>query len=128
YVADRVDATSTVWLGLTTSCAQCHDHKYDPISQREYYEFAAFFNSVRERGLDGQSGNANPFINAPLPDQEERLAELRAAIAETESAMMCDVPEVDSAQSEWEAAWRQRAAERWTVLRPARTRSQHGAE
>ena len=50
YVVDRVDTTSTVWLGLTVGCARCHDHKYDPITQKEFYQFFAYFNNVPERG------------------------------------------------------------------------------
>ena len=53
YVADRVETTSTVWMGLTVGCARCHDHKYDPITQRDFYELYAFFNSVPEKGKDG---------------------------------------------------------------------------
>ncbi|MGB7326515.1 MAG: PSD1 and planctomycete cytochrome C domain-containing protein [Rubripirellula sp.] len=61
YAADRVKTTSEVFLGLTMGCAQCHDHKYDPISQKEYYQFFAFFNQLDDRGLDGNAGvNAAP--------------------------------------------------------------------
>ena len=49
-------------MGLTLRCAQCHDHKYDPITQKDYYRFYAFFNNVPENGLDGQKGNAAPFM------------------------------------------------------------------
>ena len=56
YVVDRVNTTGTVWLGLTVGCAQCHDHKYDPITQKEYYRLYAFFNNVPENGLDGSQG------------------------------------------------------------------------
>ena len=56
YVADRVKTTSEVFLGLTMACAQCHDHKYDPITQRDYYRFFAYFNTLSDRGLDGNSG------------------------------------------------------------------------
>ena len=63
YVADRVKTTGEVFLGLTMGCAQCHDHKYDPISQKEYYQFFAFFNELEDRGLDGNSGiNATPSL------------------------------------------------------------------
>ena len=68
YVADRVKTTGEVFLGLTFACAQCHDHKYDPISQRDYYRLFAFFNSVPERGLDGDGGvNAVPQLETLSP-------------------------------------------------------------
>src|SRR5205823_2344544 len=52
YIVDRVNTTSTVWLGLTLACTQCHDHKYDPFTQKEYYQLYAFFHNVPENGLD----------------------------------------------------------------------------
>ncbi|NIP93205.1 MAG: DUF1549 domain-containing protein, partial [Akkermansiaceae bacterium] len=63
YVVDRVVTTSTVWMGLTMICGRCHDHKYDPISQEEFYSFFAFFNQVPERGLNG----FDPKVKAPSP-------------------------------------------------------------
>lgn len=65
YVADRVDTLGTVFLGLTMGCARCHDHKYDPISQREYYQLFAFFNNVAEHGVGPNNGNSPPFIELP---------------------------------------------------------------
>lgn len=65
YVADRVDMLGTVFLGLTLSCARCHDHKYDPISQREYYGLFAYFNNVPEFGTGPNNGNSPPFIPVP---------------------------------------------------------------
>lgn len=65
YAADRVRTTAEVFLGLTMGCAQCHDHKYDPISQRDYYRFFAYFNSLEDKGLDGNGGvNSHPKIKA----------------------------------------------------------------
>lgn len=65
YVVDRVDTLGTVWLGLTVGCARCHDHKYDPMTQRDYYQLFAFFNNVSEWGLGPNNGNSPPFINLP---------------------------------------------------------------
>ena len=65
YVVDRVDTLGTVWMGLTLGCARCHDHKYDPVSQRGYYRLFAYFNNVAEWGLGPNNGNSPPFINVP---------------------------------------------------------------
>ncbi len=76
YVADRAETTATVWLGLTVGCARCHDHKYDPISQRDYYSLYAFFNNMNEKGLVYNFGNEEPYLKAPTPQMEAKLAEL----------------------------------------------------
>jgi Protein of unknown function (DUF1553)/Protein of unknown function (DUF1549)/Planctomycete cytochrome C len=80
YVFDRVETVGTVWLGLTFNCCRCHDHKYDPLSQKDYYAFSAYFNSIEESGGGGNDGAglANPTMSFPTPDQEKLLAELRA--------------------------------------------------
>ncbi len=72
YVADRVETTGTIFLGLTLNCARCHDHKYDPISQQDYYQLFAFFNNIAEAGLGPNDGNSPPFI--PVPDSWPRLS------------------------------------------------------
>ena len=82
YVADRVETTSTVWLGLTVGCARCHDHKYDPIPQKDFYRLFAFFNNVPEKGLVYNWGNDEPLMAAPTPEQAKRLAELDAGVAD----------------------------------------------
>jgi hypothetical protein len=87
YVADRVDTTSNVFMGLTMGCARCHDHKYDPISQKDYYRFFAFFNSVPEKGLDGRDGNAAPVLQMPTAAQASEVAWLQQAIADHETAL-----------------------------------------
>ena len=78
-VFDRVDVTATNWLGLTMACTQCHDHKYDPLTMRDYYSFFAFFNNVPESGVP-PGGNqyriADPFIYTGSAEQRTRLAEL----------------------------------------------------
>ena len=90
YVVDRVDTTSTVWLGLTAGCARCHDHKYDPISQKEYYRLFAFFNNVPEKGIDGRHGAAKPFIEVPNPTVQARIADLKRRL-ETRQATVAQL-------------------------------------
>lgn len=76
YAVDRVKTTATTWLGLSMECGQCHDHKYDPITQEEYYQFYAFFNVSADGGMQTRKGNAEPILNIPDP---EKLAELPKA-------------------------------------------------
>lgn len=83
YVIDRVNTTGTVWLGLTLGCCQCHSHKFDPISQREYYQLTAFFNSIDETGEAGRRakpylGYQSPYV-AEIVAQAKHLAEQRGA-------------------------------------------------
>lgn len=73
YVVDRVKTTATVWMGLTLECGQCHSHKYDPISQREYYAFYAYFNRSKDEGLQTRNGNAPPFVSVLSPDDERMI-------------------------------------------------------
>jgi hypothetical protein len=93
YVADRVRTLSTAWLGLTMECAKCHDHKFDPIKQKDFYQLFAFFNNVPEHGEDGRVANAVPMIPAPttaqqatLADQHHQLAALAAPLATARAA------------------------------------------
>ncbi len=73
YVVDRVDTTMATWTGLTAGCAQCHDHKFDPISQREFYGLFAFFNNVPEQGLIN-TDNPPPILSVPSTEQKTALA------------------------------------------------------
>ncbi len=90
YIVDRVNTTATVWLGLTTACAQCHDHKYDPITQREFYQLYAFFHNVPESGLDGARGNAAPVVRLPSKAQQAVLEKLNAQIRAAEAKASAD--------------------------------------
>jgi hypothetical protein len=99
YVVDRVSTTSTAWLGLTMGCARCHDHKYDPIKQKDFYRFYAFFNTVPERGLDGYTGNADPVLELPSPEQKRQLADLEDRIAKTLAAV--PEKEIVKVENEW---------------------------
>lgn len=82
---DRVDTTATVFLGLTAACAKCHDHKYDPISQKEYYGLFAFFNSTADAPLDGNLRLHEPVIKAPSPSQQQEIAVAERRMREIES-------------------------------------------
>ncbi len=100
YVVDRVETTSVAWLGMTMGCSRCHDHKYDPIKQRDFYRFFAFFNTIPEKGLDGRWGNAKPVLMLPTADEKARLDHLDSAIAEHEKEL--DEAHVAPLQAEWE--------------------------
>ncbi|MBI5084719.1 MAG: DUF1553 domain-containing protein [Acidobacteria bacterium] len=102
YLADRVETTSNVWMGTTMGCAKCHDHKYDPIRQKDFYRFSAFFNNIPEKGLDGQKGNAEPFLALPTAAQEKQAAELKAAIGARAAVLAPE--DIAIAQFIWEKA------------------------
>jgi hypothetical protein len=100
YIIDRVETTSNAFMALTMGCARCHSHKYDPISQKEFYQFYAFFNAVNEVGLDGRDGNAKPFLSLPTEEQKAKQTELAAAIKLKET--LVSEKEIEPFQSEWE--------------------------
>ena len=112
-IVDRVDTTATVWLGLTMVCARCHDHKYDPISQREFYEFYAFFHNVAEAGTGPRHGNSVPLIAAPTADQRVRRKTLAEEVAVVERQLAEQEEALADAQSAWEtevrADWQHQA-------------------
>ncbi len=80
YVVDRVKTTSTVWLGLTMECSQCHDHKYDPISQEEYYKFFAYFNNTTDPGMQTRNGNQSPTVRVVSTELRSQLDTLQLSI------------------------------------------------
>ena len=86
YVADRVRTLGMAWLGLTVECARCHDHKFDPISQKDYYRFFAFFDNVPEMGEAGRVANAVPMIPAPTSDQSRQIDDMEARVAALQRA------------------------------------------
>jgi hypothetical protein len=118
YLVDRVNTTATVWLGLTMSCAQCHDHKYDPISHEDYYRFYAFFNNVPEKGLDGNSGNSEPFVKFPTDEEEAKLADLLARATAMDEKLSGPMPESDAIQVGWESEVRGFDQGGWNVVAP----------
>jgi hypothetical protein len=104
YLVDRVEVTGTAWLGLTIGCARCHDHKFDPISQRDFYRLYAFFNAVPEKGLDGRKGNADPVLLLPSPEQAAELKRIKDGLAATDRVL--EEKRVTSMIEEWERSAR----------------------
>jgi hypothetical protein len=104
YVVDRVETTSTVFMGLTLGCARCHDHKYDPFTQKEFYQLFAYFNNIPERGKANKYGNSAPMIQAPTVAQQAQLAEIDRELAAAEKRFEGLRAESASAQRRWEAA------------------------
>ncbi|QEL18998.1 DUF1553 domain-containing protein [Limnoglobus roseus] len=80
-VVDIVDTFGSVMLGLTAGCARCHDHKYDPISQKDYYSLFAYFNSIEGSALDGNAARHAPIVSVPTAGQSQKLKELQAKFA-----------------------------------------------
>jgi len=101
-VVDRVETTSAVFLGLTMGCARCHDHKFEPITQREFYSFYAFFNNVPESAHVGNSDKQadKPFITAPSVLHQDQLADLKRQIANLEKQIATEKPDPTSQPEE----------------------------
>jgi hypothetical protein len=115
YVVDRVDTTATVWLGITLGCARCHDHKYDPFTQEEFYRLFAYFNTIPEHGRAVKIGNSPPFLPAPTPEQLHERRRLDAELGAAKRRFEDLGPELASAQEAWEKAFRPSARAHWTV-------------
>ncbi len=90
-IVDRVNTTATVWLGSTLACAQCHNHKYDPFAQKEYYQFFAFFNNADE-----------PKLDLPTAEQTAREKQLSSDVTRLEAEFKKATPELTAAQTAWE--------------------------
>lgn len=103
---DRVDAVGRAWLGLTIACAQCHNHKFDPISQREYFQIYSFLNSDNE-----------PFLEVPTAEQQKKRDELRARIRAAEDRAMKSFTNLNERMAEWEKDVADAAGD-WSVLDP----------
>jgi hypothetical protein len=116
YIVDRVNTTGTVFLGLTVACCQCHDHKFDPLTQREYYQLYAFFNNVPENGLDGRKGNAAPLIRVPSPSEQRELDELTASIGDLESRLAALSADLADEQAAWDKMSVANAEQRWSPV------------
>src|SRR5262249_42626674 len=106
YAADRVRNASTVYLGATLGCAECHDHKYDPFTTQDFYSCGAFSADVQEQAV----ALPGPPFAVPKPDQEKKLAELDAALAKVRTTLDTQTPELDAEQTTWEGQAREQLA------------------
>jgi len=102
YVIDRLETTSTVWLGMTVGCARCHDHKYDPILQKEFYQLFAFFNQVPEKGNVGVVGNSKPLLEFPSQDFLLQLQQAKQKAQAAQQELQKIEPKIMAAQQQWE--------------------------
>ena len=101
YVVDRVKTTGNVFLGLSIECAQCHSHKYDPISQEEYYKFFAFFNNNADSGKQSRGGNAPPMVNVVSREDEARRAAAEARLKTVDTKLAARRKAAGSAFDQW---------------------------
>ncbi len=100
YAVDRAETTASAWMGLTVGCAACHDHKFDPISQKEFYQFYAFFNNFNEKAMDGNALLPAPTMKLPTPDQETKLGQLKESIAVMEKQIRAEVAKIKYTEPE----------------------------
>ncbi|MCZ6673545.1 MAG: DUF1549 domain-containing protein, partial [Verrucomicrobia bacterium] len=99
---DRVDTTSTVWMGLTMGCARCHDHKFDPFSTKEYYQLVSYFNSITESGRARKWGNSEPWVTAPTKEQFMMLDQKDKQLANAKIALENARVHIQDSQKVWE--------------------------
>ncbi len=133
YVMDRTETTGTIWLGLTINCCRCHDHKFDPLRQKDYYQLSAYFNSIDESGgNDAGGGLANPVISLATPEQRAHVDELKAIEEKAKSEREAMEKALRDAQPAWEEALKDGGADgkprevTWKVVVPDYTLSDHG--
>jgi mono/diheme cytochrome c family protein len=125
---DRVNTTATVWLGSTLGCAECHNHKFDPFTQKDYYRFLAFFAGEKYNDDNSYEGPyaREPVIELPTPEQAAKSKQLRAQIADLQTVLDTPTPALAAAQAQWEQGIKTAEA-KWTVLQPSHYVSLGGA-
>lgn len=126
---DRTNTTATVWMGLTLGCAQCHNHKFDPFTQKDYYRFLAFFDNVQYKNLNlgqGEGHIQEPELELPTPEQDKKAKEIRAELATLQAVLDTETPPLAAAQAKWEEGMKS-AEGQWKTLVPNHATSEGGA-
>ena len=113
YVVDRVETASAVFLGATLGCARCHNHKYDPFSQKNFYQMFAYFNNVPELGRAMKYGNSPPVVAAPTRDQQQQLNALLHRMDNERQQLNKNARTLEAAQKSWEAGLSKQAPAYW---------------
>jgi hypothetical protein len=124
---DRVNTTSTVWLGTTLGCAQCHNHKYDPLSQKDYYRMLAFFANAAYDTRPAGDGTryAEARLDLATPEQEKTRTRMQAEIDRLDRELRAVTPAVQDALAQWEQSMRE-AARQWTAMTPRAASATNG--
>jgi mono/diheme cytochrome c family protein len=137
-VIDRVETTGLTWMGLTLGCCRCHDHKFDPISQKEFYQFFAFFNSSDENGVldefggsaaTRRGGNSRPVLQLPSPEEEAQIARLQALVTTAQQHVAEAQKQLPQLEKDWEVKFRDQLEDKkpaWQQL-AADAKSEGGA-
>jgi len=129
-LVDRVNTTTTAWLGSTIGCSQCHNHKFDPFTQKEYYQLMAFFSNSDYKEKDyGDTSHkyVEPLLSLPTPEQAVRRDELQSKIDLLETKLKTQTPRLDAEQRHWEARMRAQEAS-WKALEISSARSLAGTK
>ena len=128
YASDRVRTASTVWLGSTLGGAECHDHKFDPFTQQDFYQFASYFADIQERGLysgANRDGKWGPSMEVPDEDLPQLLEPLQNQLAQTQSEFE-DTP-IDQALNQWLSELSEPSAN-WVTPEPASFEAINGTQ
>jgi hypothetical protein len=128
-LVDRANTTASVWLGSTLACAQCHNHKFDPFTQKDYYRFLAFFSNSEYKivGEPSEQFAQEPDLELPTAEQAKASKAIRASMAKLEETLKTQTPRLDAAQRDWETQMRAVEA-KWATVTPIRQESSGGAK
>ncbi|QDT73723.1 DUF1553 domain-containing protein [Lacipirellula limnantheis] len=113
YTRDRTDTTAQVWLGLTAGCAVCHDHKFDPLSQKEFYQLSAFFNNTTQKPMDGNVKDTPPIVMVPVEADLPRWEALASLVPAAEQAVVAHREQARPAFEAWLAKSRRQDLATW---------------